>query len=250
MTQRDRRRSTQRIHTYAASFGEDFARELILESTAKGDVVLDPFVGAGTTALESVLANRNAIGIDIDPLACRISQVLTSRLDVSNFGRAIDDLKERLRGYKDYLASNLRSYQDLVPGSAFAIGSRVFRVPDEPAIAYWFAPSHMATLSVLTGTIVSEPDPNVRRAFEVAVSSSIIRKWPNTLSYAMDIDHSRPHRPRKLRAQEIEEQFALFDRVLGKVRAAVLEIQSSLACVASSANILEGDAVHQLVKLL
>jgi hypothetical protein len=28
----------------------------------------------------------------------------------------------------------------------------------------------------------------------IALSASIIAKWPNTLSYAMDIDHTRPHR--------------------------------------------------------
>jgi hypothetical protein len=28
----------------------------------------------------------------------------------------------------------------------------------------------------------------------IALSASIIAKWPNTLSYAMDVDHTRPHR--------------------------------------------------------
>ena len=238
-----------RVHAYAASFGEDFARELIRESTEEGGVVLDPFVGAGTTALESVLSNRNAIGIDVDPIACRISQILTSRFDVPYFLRAMGNLQERLHGYEGFLASSPQVYQDLGPGREFEISSRAFRVPDEPAIAYWFAPSHMATLTVIRETVAGEPDSLVRRAFEVAISSAIIRKWPNTLSYAMDIDHSRPHKRHCPRAKTIMDQFALFDRVLSRVRDAVLDIQKTLASVDSSATILEGDAVDLLSTL-
>ena len=249
MTQRDRLRSIPRIHAYAASFGEDLSSELIQESTEEGNTVLDPFVGAGTTALVSVLSNRNAIGIDVDPIACRISRVLTSRFDAPYLVAATDDLHERLRGFESLLVSDPEVYQDLGPGSTFELGSRVFQVPSEPAIAYWFDPSHMATLSIVREVVACEEDPLVRQAFEVAISSSIIRKWPNTLSYARDIDHTRPHRPRTRQAQPIEAQFALFHRVLSRVTDTILDIQENLALAESSATIFEGDAVSRLYML-
>ena len=249
MTQRDRPRSISRIHAYAASFGEDLASELIQESTEEGSVVLDPFIGAGTTALESVLLNRNAVGIDVDPIACRISRVLTSRFDAQYLVAATEDLQERLRSFEKLLASEPEVYHDLGPGSTFEIGSWVFHVPGEPAIAYWFDPSHMATLCIIRDLVACERHPLVRQALEVAISSSIIRKWPNTLSYAMDIDHSRPHRPHSPRAQSIEAQFALFYRVLGRVKDSILGIQENLAFVESSATILEGDSVRLLSML-
>jgi hypothetical protein len=37
-------------------------------------------------------------------------------------------------------------------------------------------------------------DAHFERVALVSLSASIIAKWPNTLSYAMDIDHTRPHR--------------------------------------------------------
>ena len=246
MTQRDRSRSVPRVHAYAASFGEDLSRELIQQSTEEGSVILDPFVGAGTTALESVLSNRNAIGIDVDPIACRISRILTSRFDVPYLTAATERVQKELHDFEILLTSEPEIYYDLGPGSRFKAGSSVFRVPDEPAIAYWFDPSHMATLSVVSEVVASEPDALVRQAFEVAISSCIIRKWPNTLSYAMDIDHSRPHRPQNLRAQTIEVQFALFHRVLNRVKDTILSIQESLASVESSVTILEGDSIHRL----
>ena len=222
---------------------------LIRESTNEGSVVLDPFVGAGTTVLESVLSNRNAIGIDVDPLACRISRVLTSRFDAPYLVAATERIQERLRRFEVLLASKPAIYRDLGPGSTFEVGSWVFRVPGEPAIAYWFDPSHMATLSIIREVVACERDPLVRQAFEVAISSSIIRKWPNTLSYAMDIDHSRPHKPHSSRVQTVEAQFALFHRVLGRVRGTILGIQANLAFVEATATILEGDAVRRLAML-
>ena len=249
MPQPDRPRSIPRVHAYAASFGGDFACELIQESTAEGGIVLDPFVGAGTTILESVLSNRSAIGIDVDPIACRISRVLTSRCDVPYFVAATGSLQERLRRYEALLASNPRVYQDLEPGRAFEVGSSVFKVPKEPAIAYWFDSSHMATLSIIREAVAGESNPLVRQAFEVAVSSSIIRKWPNTLSLAMDIDHSRPHRPNSPRAQSIGDQFGLFYRVLSRVRDTIIDIQNTLVSVNSAGTILEGDSVQWLSTL-
>ena len=35
----------------------------------KGDLVLDPFCGSGIIGLQSVLANRNFIGYDLNPFA-------------------------------------------------------------------------------------------------------------------------------------------------------------------------------------
>ena len=238
-----------RIHAYAASFGEDFAHEVIHEYTDKRSVVLDPFVGAGTTVLESVLSNRDAIGIDVDPIACRISRVLTSYFDVPYLVTATGNLRERLRSFESLLDSDPAAYEELGPGCTFTLGSSEFCVPNVPAIAYWFDPSHMATLSVIRETVACERNPLVRQAFEVAISSCIIRKWPNTLSYARDIDHSRPHRSNPLRAQSISDQFALFHRVLGRVRDAIIGIQENLSSIKSSAKILEGDSIHLLSAL-
>ena len=249
MPQQSKPLTIPRVHAYAASFGEDFAREVICRSVEKGEVVLDPFVGAGTSALEAVLSDRNAIGIDVDPIAFRISQILTTRIDVPYFVQATSDLRERLRDYGGFLATNPQVYEGLGPGGVMTIRGQTFWVPHEPAIKYWFAPSHMATLAVMRETAAAEPDLMVRRAFEVAISSAIIRKWPNTLSYAMDIDHSRPHRPRHPQAQSIEDQFSLFERVLSRINWTMLNIQEALMSVGSSATILEGDALQQLLEL-
>jgi len=47
---------------------------LILMATDEGDVVLDPFVGAGTTAVAAKKLGRNYIGFDVDSMYKKISE--------------------------------------------------------------------------------------------------------------------------------------------------------------------------------
>ncbi|MFP4540959.1 MAG: DNA methyltransferase [Opitutales bacterium] len=55
--------------SYRACFKPQLPRFFIDALTAPGDVVLDPFGGRGTTALEAVLAGRRAITSDLNPLS-------------------------------------------------------------------------------------------------------------------------------------------------------------------------------------
>ena len=47
-------------------FPPDLIEPCILAGSEKGDVVLDPFMGSGTTARESYVLDRDWIGFEID----------------------------------------------------------------------------------------------------------------------------------------------------------------------------------------
>jgi len=47
---------------------------LIKQSSNEGDVILDPFIGSGTTAVACKELNRNYIGIEINPEYCKIAR--------------------------------------------------------------------------------------------------------------------------------------------------------------------------------
>lgn len=51
---------------HPAVFPEQLALDHIKSWSNEGDIVLDPFVGSGTTGKMAVLSNRNFIGIDLD----------------------------------------------------------------------------------------------------------------------------------------------------------------------------------------
>ena len=71
----DTRYGTHSFHPYSAKYIPQIPHYLISNLTKKGDMVLDTFLGSGTTLVVSKKLERNAIGVDLNPLACLISKV-------------------------------------------------------------------------------------------------------------------------------------------------------------------------------
>ena len=51
---------------HLAPFPEELPKRLIQLYSFKGDIILDPFIGSGTTAISSIKSERNFIGYDIN----------------------------------------------------------------------------------------------------------------------------------------------------------------------------------------
>ena len=60
---------------HPAPFPEELPRRLIQFYTFEGDVVLDPFMGSGQTALAAVKSRRNYIGYDINEEYCQLADM-------------------------------------------------------------------------------------------------------------------------------------------------------------------------------
>ncbi len=71
---------THTFYKYPARFSPAFARAAITAFSEPGDVILDPFMGCGTTLVEALIAGRHAIGSDINTLAHFLAQVKTTLL--------------------------------------------------------------------------------------------------------------------------------------------------------------------------
>lgn len=59
---------------YRGNWSPHIPKNLILRYTKQKDIILDCFVGSGTTLIEAKLLNRNAIGIDINDNALKLAQ--------------------------------------------------------------------------------------------------------------------------------------------------------------------------------
>ncbi len=58
------------LHEYRGKFFPQLVRAFInIANVPHRGLVADPFSGSGTTAVESILANRNTIGVDVNPLS-------------------------------------------------------------------------------------------------------------------------------------------------------------------------------------
>jgi hypothetical protein len=70
------------LYNYPARFAPCFAHEVIKAFSRKGELVLDPFCGGGTTLLEAMRLKRRAAGMDVSSLAAFIARAKTTPLSV------------------------------------------------------------------------------------------------------------------------------------------------------------------------
>ena len=59
---------------YRGNWSPYIPRNLILRYSKEGDLILDPFLGSGTTLVETKLLKRKGIGVDINPEAIEIAK--------------------------------------------------------------------------------------------------------------------------------------------------------------------------------
>jgi len=138
------------IHPYPAMFHFLVVRELINKFSKKRDYVLDPFMGSGVVAGESLINERNFIGYDINPLAVLISKVRTTPIQSNILLEAIDNIS---RSYK-YKKPEMVNFHN---------------------INYWFDEDVIKNLSKLKQAIFIIENNEVRNFFEVAFSETVRR---------------------------------------------------------------------------
>ncbi|MEQ9398769.1 MAG: DNA methyltransferase [Longimicrobiales bacterium] len=125
------------IHPYPAKFIPQIPAALIRRLSRRGDLVLDPFGGSGTTALEAIRLGRRALSIDANPLAELVGRVKIGRLD--------NAASRQLNAFRTLMAGHALS----PPEAGGDPGSIAEFIPDVPNIEKWFAPSAVAELALI-----------------------------------------------------------------------------------------------------
>ena len=65
------------FHKYWGKKPREAIAHAISLLTKPGQIVIDPFVGSGTSGREAILQSRRFIGMDINPVAVELTQLLT-----------------------------------------------------------------------------------------------------------------------------------------------------------------------------
>ena len=119
---------------YRGNFAPQVARNIIEMYSDRGDSILDPMVGAGTTVIEAKLLARHGLGLDINPKAIEIAEAALRfrheppskqevRLgDARDLGSLKDNSFDLVLTHPPYL--NIIKYSDgKIPGDLSNIGS-------------------------------------------------------------------------------------------------------------------------------
>ncbi len=147
--------SPHEFYRYPARFSPPFARAAIEAFTRRGDLVLDPFVGGGTTAVEARLAGRLGLGSDLNPLAVLVSQVKTrprSRSELDDVSRWVTRLPAVLsvrgRTARDEW-SNLNYFRNIDAPELSGVRNALIRARQSLDSIYWPAGESFARCVLL-----------------------------------------------------------------------------------------------------
>jgi DNA modification methylase len=174
--------ATHGLHAFAAKCPPQLVQYGLRYYSKRGELVLDPMAGSGTTLVEAQLMGRNSIGFEIDPVARLIASVKTRCLDDDSIAEASKFVIDRTMIDIAQLKNGRKSsalYKRAMP-------------PNFHNRDYWFLPEVAASLSILAYHISKAAIcEHIRDFLWVVFSSLILSK--TSVANARDIIHSRHH---------------------------------------------------------
>ena len=85
------------MHKYWARKPSNVVRAYIEHYSEVGDIILDPFCGSGPTPIEAIKTGRNAVAVDLDPMAIFITECTAMPVDLKKFEESFDKIKESVK---------------------------------------------------------------------------------------------------------------------------------------------------------
>ena len=208
-----------RLHAYCARFPSEIAESSIREYTRRGDSVYDPFCGSGTSLTAGLAWGRRVVGSDVDVLAGMLSAVKCMPGTPEAYKRWRSRFRARLERSFAAVEVGWGPHLRPSPGTTFEVGGMVLQLPRFPELNYWFPPKLIALLATIAAEAHRCVNDHMEEVALVSLSAAIIAKWPNTLSYAMDVDHTRPHRvvQRFTASRVLDTYFRRVDRTIASL---------------------------------
>src|SRR3954447_20076137 len=82
LPERVRTKHVHRLHPYLGKFIPQLVEVLLDRHLARGQRVLDPFAGSGTTLVQALESGMSAAGADVAAFNCLLMRVKTARYDL------------------------------------------------------------------------------------------------------------------------------------------------------------------------
>jgi len=204
LKQADRQRGVHFFHHYTAKFIPQIPSRIIQHYAQKKSVIVDPFMGSGTTLVEAKLNGCHSFGLDTNPLAVKISKAKTMKLTKSTLDEIDDFILWLTKNQK-----KMNNPSELSTANLFPESDLWFRIDVSQKIA-----------SILR--VIQNYSPEVRNFLEIGLSNllkgmsnarmdSVTPTLPTSPFY---ID--RKHYNREV--NNISREIPVFRRMLSQVR--------------------------------
>ena len=133
----DTTKHVHRLHPYKGKFipqlveyfiddhTDDYKKEVYFK---KGDIILDPFAGSGTTLVQSSESGIHSIGIDISAFNVLISNCKVTRVDLVDVQKELNRITDALKKYLS--KSHISDFEEALVEELYKFNSKYFPVPD------------------------------------------------------------------------------------------------------------------------
>lgn len=147
------------LHPYPAKFPPQLPKAILNNFAKKGQIVLDPFCGSGTTLVEARIFGANAIGVDVNGLSVLLSIVKATPLTKNQIAK-IKSFVSRIQ--KNILIWKLKNRPQI-------------KIKEIEGQEHWFQKNVSEELSYLLENINLESDLLIENFLKIVFSSIIVR---------------------------------------------------------------------------
>lgn len=186
----------RKYYSYPATFIPEIPYTLIEMLSEKGDVVLDPFGGIGTTFMQALSLERFPFSFDINPIASDVCSVLYYLFNPNCEWEKIQ--KQLLDWCNDYDAA--QNYCDLLTAR-------------KNELKGWYEQNTLNELAFLFNKYEHTEDENLRRVLSLVLPSILTTLSSQNKGWAYIADNVKP-KCDELRKKNVFDQFKLAVKAL------------------------------------
>lgn len=173
-------------YTLVAGFSGNFVRESLHKNhIKKGQVVLDPFVGTGTSALISMHEGMQAIGVDINPFNNLVARVKTNyKIDIGLLREHFNQIEKKLENsnktnyiFEEVPIIELKNHLSNIWANRKILQNKEGDLPPMPHLQKWMSPNILQKVMKVKRTIKSldSNSQDIIDFLNVAVASILLK---------------------------------------------------------------------------
>ena len=136
-----RTKHVHRLHPYLGKFIPQLVEWFLSRYFEPDDVILDPFMGSGTTLVQGNEMKMHTIGVDISPFNCLIAKVKTDTYNIAKVREEILEVEKRVTNFSKHLAGEQNLPLPLFPDDKMGeLKEGLLAECKSDYLKEWFAP--------------------------------------------------------------------------------------------------------------
>lgn len=150
---------THSLHPYPAKFPPQLPKKILEDYAIKGQTVLDPFCGSGTTLIEARIFGANAIGVDVNGLSVLLSEVKATPLTEQQFSIVQAFILKIEKVISKWKSENRPQ----------------IKIKEIEGQEHWFQNNVSEEITFLLNEISKQTDNDIQNFLKIVLSSIIVR---------------------------------------------------------------------------